>query len=334
MTLLLKIVVGCVIAIALVICLAVLAFVFSIRKFFKNCLTDDGVPLSIHLHEDLAPEWIQSKDASELITGFTSLGFTQGNAYWIDEMSNVRLISLFNEQYAGVVYEVTDLGCFFDIMQMATDGTSLTVSTLPFGDALEQAPEKEKLFVDDLSVSDAFQLIQEKRGLLDSIVPTNENFRMMVEKFYKDDMGYKNRNGGVSRDEFNELASREKKRYSEEQLNQAFLALKSTELDSWRDAGVEEYYETNAVSDEERYEGGCLLFVPSKTDPEAFLHYLSDYDLVQEEHIDKLVDGVRQESNILTLFEKINNARSPDLRAIEVGDISFPVEAKIYQLAA
>lgn len=334
MTLLLKIIVGCVIAIAFVICLAVLAFVFSIRKFFKQYLNDDGVPLSIHLHEDLAPDWINSKDASEMIAAFTNLGFTQGRAYLIEEMDNVRLISMFNEQYVGVVSEVTDMGCFFEIVHLATDGTSLTVSTMPYGDVFEHAPEKEKLFVDNESISDVFQMVQDKRGSLDSIMPTNENFRNMVEKFYKEDVGFKNRNGGVSRDEFNKLAAREKKRYSEEQINVAYLEFKSTELENWSDAGVEEYCEVNAVSDEERYGGGCLLFVPTKTDPEAFLHYLSEYDLVQEDHIEKLANGVRQETNILTLFERINNARSPDLRAIEKGTVSFPVEAKIYQLAA
>jgi len=155
-----------------------------------------------------------------------------------------------------------------------------------------------------------------------------------MEKYYKDEQAYRNRNGGVDFDEFKNIAKKERKKYSDTQIQEAFLIYKKNELENWNWAGLEEYYQSIENSEEDDYDcGGCFI-VPDRTNAEAFVHYLSEYDLVLEEHAEKIGRSVRKESDIPALFERINNSRSPESRAKECGKISFPIEGTVFQLAS
>jgi len=121
MGLLTNIVLGSLIAIgiAVLIVIALIAFYFwHIGRAFANGST--STPLAIHLHEDLAPDWLEHKKAKPKIDQFKSLGFTVGKAYTVEEMPQIRLLALYHEKYVGVVYEVKKMGFFIDIMHMSS----------------------------------------------------------------------------------------------------------------------------------------------------------------------------------------------------------------------
>jgi len=187
-----------------------------------------------------------------------------------------------------------------------------------------------------VSVAEAFELMAEKTKGKSTLTIDESNFREMVETYYKEEQIYRNRNGGTSFEEFTAIAETEKKKYSDKQIRDGFIEYKTNELDTWNYAGIDEYFENKNLTpeeeDEERYSDGCFFIVPAKTDAEAFIHYLNDYDLVKDDHVEKVGRSVRNETDIITLFERLNNSRSPELRAVEKGSISFPVEARVYQL--
>ena len=113
---LLKIVLGCLIAIILAVGFIVFAIWYHIRQALRDACNDNTNPLTIHLNEDLAPEWLDSKDTRKLITEFRDLGFTPGTPYIVPEMSGMSILSLFHDKYLGVVYDLPQTGKFFDLL--------------------------------------------------------------------------------------------------------------------------------------------------------------------------------------------------------------------------
>jgi len=293
MTLLFKIILGCLIAIVIVICLAVVGFILFFRHLSKF---DDNLanPLAIHLHKDLAAKWIEEKQAVALIAEFKKIGFTQGDAYTVEQMDKVKMLSLFNNQYVGVIYVIESMGYFFDIMHQSANGDYLTVTTMPFAEDFEPTPGKEKILLEKTTVANAFTLLQERCDKTDSNKLTNETFRNCVEQYYKDEQAYRNRNGGMSFDEFNNVAKKHKQKISEKDLREAFIELKEEELNLWNDAAAEEYFRDSNIDEDDQYDF-CYFLVPKKTDTEAFLHYLSYFNLVNEDHIETIVEKIRND---------------------------------------
>jgi len=333
MTLLIKIVIGCLIAIAVAAIALVAGFFLFIRRAIRDC-GSDSTPLTIHLHEDLAPEWLDSKEAAKMRTAFSDLGFKMGKPYDVEELEQVRLCSLFHAKYCGVIYQIDGMGLFYDIVHETPDGQMLTVTSTPFAEIFEAPPGLEKIFLKESTPREGFELIQQRCAQREAKTFNNDNFRDTVEGFYKKEQAHRNRNGGISFREFQDIAAMEKRKYTDKQLQQTFVSVKTDELQHWGMAGVEEYFETHNIPEEEQYSGGCYLFVPGKTDPRAFVHYLTDYDMVNEDDAETVAQAVKNETNIVQLFDQINASRSPDRRAVEKGKVSFPVEGTVYQLAA
>jgi len=332
---LLKIILGCLIAIGIAAVLFVCAIFLYIRNALKGCVDDHSTPLAIHLNEDLAPDWLDHKKCAPILSEFKQLGFTQGKAYLIEEMDEVKIVSFFNEKYTGTVYQLENHGFSFEISHVSQNEQIVCVSTTPFSSTFESPPETEKIVMENATVSEAFKTLDDRCKGEETKALNPEQYRELAETYYKKEQAFRIKNGGVSFEEFNSIAKADKKKkYTDEQIREAFIESKTDELDTWNEAALEEFFQSNKMTDEERYGGGCFLIVPRKTDAEAYVHFLNNYDMIHDDHVDKVGQSVRQDDNIIDLFARINSARSPELRAIERGDVTFPVEAKIYQLAS
>jgi len=331
----LKIVAGCILAILLLVAIVL----FLARKWIKNLIAEfhaeSGTPLKIHLHENLQPDWLEKKKAANIIAEFERLGFAQGTAYHIEEMPDIDMLSMFNDKYSVTIFSQEKLGVAFDISHVTPENHWFTVTTNRTAGTLNPLPNVEVVMNQEFSPTEALALIQERCGSLESNPITDETYRETVEKFYKEEQVYRWRNGGISYAEFkNSAASLDSKtvnKYSEDQLHEAFIETKRGELNLWEEAGLEEYYESNDIDEDDEIRYGCLFIVPEKTDAEAFIHYLEGFDLVHEDHVDKVAESVRSETDIQALFTRINNARSPNKRAKLHGTITFPVAADIYE---
>jgi len=152
MALMLKIIIGCLVAIALVAICCVAAFFIFLKHLAKACRDDMSVPFAIHLHEDLSADWVSHKNATPFIEEFQALGFVQGTAYTVEEMPQLKCLSFFHERFVGVLYEIDKQGFYFDIVHMRSESDGLTVTTMPHAGDFQSPPGKEKISMTNVSV--------------------------------------------------------------------------------------------------------------------------------------------------------------------------------------
>lgn len=333
MSILVKIVIGCLIAIGIVAAVLGSAFYVFIRRMINEG-SAQATPLTIHMHEDLAPDWLESKDAQGFIKEFERLGFTIGKPYNIEELEQVQLCSLFHPEYCGVIYNISGMGYFYDVVHETTSGEVFAITSSPFAEVFDAQPGVRKVVLKNSRPSDGFNHIAVKCSVLEAKVFNNENFRDSLESFYKQEQAFQNRNGGISFDQFQEIAKLDPKKHSEQHIKERYIEFKTDELENWSIAAVEEYLKINDIPAEEQYGEGCYFLIPKKTDPRALIHFLAWHDLINEEDAETVANASSEKTNIIELFDQINASRSAELRAREKGDITFPVEGKIYQLAA
>ena len=289
MALLLKIVIGCLIAIAIVAIGCVVAFILFIKHLSKSCKNNNlDTPFAVHLHEDLAADWVDNKKTKPFIDEFLKLGFTSGKAYTIEEMEQVKCFSFHNEKFVAVLYQIEKYGLFFDIVHRRSESEALTVSTMPHAGDFQSPPGQEKIPMPGVGISEAYALISEKSKGLPTLTIEPENFRDFFEACYKEEQAYRNRNGGVTFDEFKTIADKEPKKYTDSQVRKAYIDHKKSELDNWNYTGLTEYFEKNDGSDTDQDLDGYCFIVPNKTDAEAFIKYLNDHDMVLDEHAERL----------------------------------------------
>lgn len=331
MSLFLTIVIGCICALLLVIGVGFLIISYFVGRSIL-CNNADATPLVLHLNESLLDEWITSKKTIELIEQFTALGFRQGKTYTIPEFSDTQLVSLFSEHLIGVIYEHPDAGYFVDMVHAQSNDQFLTVTTAPLGEEMDDIPGVKKFFLTNASVQDIHEKIHAEMDESDSLNINDENFREYFEQCYKYEQSYRYKNGGVSFEEFQKTAAKLKKKLSDKEIRSSYIELKESEIDMLNEAGLQEYFEQNNIDLENQYDHSYFS-VPHKTDAAAFVHYLSSYCMVDYEQVEKVADAVKDETDIVALFAKINNARSPAIRAEKVTSVTFPVDAEIYRLA-
>jgi hypothetical protein len=316
--------------------LIVAAFLF-IRSQVKKLLAQDAqaTPLAVRLNEDLAPDWRSEPNARALIRDVESLGFTPGKAYVIHEMAGIKLLSLFNHPYAAVVYQHPKAGNWIDVVFQGEDGTDLTASSAPSGGEIAHRPDQKKIFMPGASASDVLEAARREAGGSRGVTIDDANFREMFETEYKKDVSWRNSQGGVTLDEFRRVEANMNGKHSEEDIREAFLQAKVSELRQWHQGCLEQFRKDNRKpwELETNDEDHDLFIVPVRTDAAAYIHYLADCGVVVEEQKDRLAKAFPENQDIHTIFQAINNSFHEDLRAKHVGHTEYPVPADIYRYA-
>jgi len=337
----LKIVAGCIIAVIVVgaLLLGGIYFLFRsklrnfIKEAFENC--DNGPILSIHLHENLDRDWLNNDEILPLIQELKTLGFKPGKAYTVEELNGFDLLSLFGENYGAVIHK-NPLGVSVEFNHTTADDVHYTITNSTIGES-EKPENMTMVIMHDADIQTMFNTMEEYSKGVSKDITTDDNFRELVERLTKEEITYKNRNGGISYEEFLSTAEAigEKGNLTEDELRSAFIETKTEELETWNNAGIRAYNEANPISteNEESYQESMQFIVPKKTDPEALVHFLSYFDIVLDKHVDKIGKSVRKELDIYQLFERLNVARSPDRRAILKGEVTYPADARVYELA-
>jgi len=148
-------------------------------------------------------------------------------------------------------------------------------------------------------------------------------------------MLWKNRNGGISLEEFIDTAKATNKKYSDSDINEAFIETKCQELGQWHYAALEEYKNLHKTShddfDEVEYN---LIIVPSQTNTSAYIDYLYEHAYLTEENSEKFKKIHDKDMDITRLFETINESFSPELRATKLGEVDYPIQISIYKIAS
>jgi len=330
----LQIVGGIVVFIILVVLLFYVYFRIKMGKYYGMDAANELCPLHIHLNEDLAPEWVQKKAAKKIADELLELGFVRGKTYSIYEMNDYEMNSFFKPPFTAVMYNHPVAGNWVDIVAETDDGKMITLSNAPMGDSINMRPGNEKHFIPDDSPSGLFEKIQQSLQGRHCIELDAVQFREYFENEYKKDMLWRHRNGGASLEEFVDTAKLAGKKFSEKNIREAFVEFKENELSQWHEAALREYRERENIAEDdyENIEYG-LFIVPAKTDPAAFISYLSQTGFVDYDSQEKLMTAYEDEEDVPALFEKINQALSPELRAKKYAEIDYPIAITIYKIS-
>lgn len=328
MSLFLKIVVACLVAIGIAVVLAAIAGFVFFRKLCSGAFDEDPTPFTIHLHEDLHPDWVGNEEARQLIEQFHAAGFVSDKAYVIEELEKVRLLSFFSERYTAVVYKIEGMGYYYDMVHFGED-KCVTVSTTPFAGDLEMPPGKVLLGYDKLSIAEGLKILEEKTEGLASKELNEKNFRELFEFYYKEEQAFRNGKGGVSFEEFKRIAASQN--FSEDKLREAFLESKTDELVRWNYASTDAYFDNREDDDEEGFDGHYFL-VPERAYPKALIHYLEQNSIITEAQVEQYAEAANDDTNVVDLFDKINQSRSPELRAEKMAVVKFPVPGYLYKV--
>lgn len=330
----LQIIGGVVLALAVFVLLIYIYFRVKLGKFFGADVNQE--PLSIHLNEDVSPEWLDDKKAKYLIEELGALGYKSGVAYSIFEMKDCLLQPFFKGELVAVVYCHKLAGCWVDIVIDEKGKTEYTFSSAPMGGGMEHRPECKKTFLPESGVSDLHALavdIIKNSGTELSYVGESD-FREYFENTYRKDIAWKNRKGGITFEEFLKTEKEVSFSSSSKNIELAFIQTKVNELEQWHETAIEEYRRSNEITEENFYELEYKLFiVPFASNSKAFLEYLEDKGFINESQLGKLVKAYSEETDIQALFNKINNLLSPNLRSTLIGECTFPLELKIFQLS-
>jgi len=246
-------------------------------------------------------------------------------------MPLVKLTAYFKSPLTAVLYQHEVAGVWVDIALDKKGELELTVTNAPMGEAAENRPEKQ---IDYLKGHSVAQLYEHINTYVDNNVSNNpitpDNFREFFEGAYKKDMMYKARNGGISFTEFLRHKEEFGKKIAAKDVREAFVITKVEELEQWHYVAINEYLST--LPDKEQIDNEYELFiVPFRTDAEAFIRYLEDNEFIDDDEEENFSKIFKEETDTFKLFDKLNEGRSPDLRAILINESSYPLKLKIYK---
>lgn len=154
-------------------------------------------------------------------------GLKRIGTYRIDPL-NVIATAFANpeEHICAVVYHHPMVGCFVDVVCKSASGLSFTATNAPAGNALDHREGQEKHYDKTLAIPALFELAKSKKPESPYDDWTAENFKAKFEQAYADDMDWRARRGGVTKEEVRRQAAVDGKPYSEEVIHEATEQLK------------------------------------------------------------------------------------------------------------
>jgi hypothetical protein len=163
-------------------------------------------------------------------------GLKRIGTYRIDPL-NVLATAFMNEPegICAVVYHHSMVGCFVDMVAKNTTGKSFTATNAPTGGALDQREGHEKVFNKTLTIPALFELCKTRRPEGPYEMWNAENFADKFETAYAEEMDWRVRRGGVTRNEVLRQANEDGKPYTDEVIDEATRQLQARYAQSNRE---------------------------------------------------------------------------------------------------
>ena len=294
---------------------------YKIKSYFRSKSYNTYVrnPTSIHLNEDLSPDWLSVDTAKQYLEDFKTYGFYHGKAYIVHEMHGVLLQTLFFGNFAAIVYKHPVIGLWAEVLFQSQEGNFIIASNASIGLDITSHPNNTRIYKSSAGPIELYNLVRQQTQHMYAIKLTDENFRDIYETLYKVDMSWRNNRGGVTIQEFKRYLKNANSslKLTKEDLRRVFLEMKVDELHEWHEECIQEFKQRydaesgnfNDIEDE-------LFIVPNRTISQAFIEYLANYNVVQENVKDKLIEALRKQTNIQHIFDMINNSYSSELRCL------------------
>lgn len=289
--------------------------------------------LYIHLIEDVSPDWLDNKKARMHQSTIQNLGFEASKCYLVNEMPDIEFQAFFQAPITAVLYKHSIAGYWVDMVIETADEEVFAFTNLKFSTDFD-IPKVHKVRDPKASIQDLYELATQQLTSMDKDYKqiNVDNFRTFFEKGYEREIAWKNRKGGISREEFNATADDAAFKSNEKNRELAFIETKQDELELWHEASIERYCRDNNMTDKQRYEAfDNMLAIPFTTHPKALLNYLEFMFFLTETQVEKLSKIHTDEQDTFALFEQINALFSPDLQAKFVTEVTFPLQMKLYR---
>jgi len=290
--------------------------------------------IKVYLKVDPAPDWIKTPQPETIIKDFKSIGFTSGKSYIIAELNDLLVHSLFLGNYAAMVVKHPQTSCWAEVCLLREDGKFILATNSPLGEENNSHPDNKIIYNRDASAIGLYNLLKLETEHCFATPITEVNFKSVIEQYHRREFCRKNNQGGITIQEFkNNIKNiNEKLKITKKDLRKVFLEMKVDELHQWHEACIFEYRNnTNHKATKFDYMQYEFFIVPNKTISQAYIEYLTDYGVIDKKMKEKLVDALRKKTNIQKIFETINDAISSNQRAQCVGEVEYPLAAKIYQ---
>lgn len=328
---LLKVFGGIFIVLAMVFAGIVLFLYFRFRKMLRSYPIDSlQPPFEIELKP--APKgWADEETTGRYRKELAALGFTEGNAYYIEEFQEVLLMSFFAPDHSvmAVLYFHPEVGAWVDFAAEMDDGTEIMVSNTPIGREIDTRPECVNIIDTENSLPEMAAEIRKRIAGKTAVPIAKTDFRTRFESAYRKDMEWRNRRGGISREEVERIA--QKKGIQVADMDYAFDELKRNELLQWHHGCLQTFItETEMpVSEWVKYEDN-LFIISDRVDPKYLVEYLEDFMNHTQARWKRFREMQTDERRTGELFDEINEALHEDERARKIGSVNFPIEADIY----
>lgn len=290
-------------------------------------------PFTINLTTDDKPDWVSNKQAKKLILDFKKLGFKTGKAYVIPEMDDIKLLSMFYRDYMATVYNDVKLGYWAEVGYQSENRSLYLATNSPVGQEVKTHPKTKKIYKAGAGAKELYNVLKQEVENVWALAFTNENFSRSIERYYRRDTTWRNNEGGITIQEFKQKLkdANTKFKITKDDLRRVFLETKVDELFRWHDACLEEYKKASETSDDDfRQIEDKLVVVPNKTISEAYLEYLINLEMIDENAREKLKNAFRKKTNIPMIFEMLNSNLPEKNQAKKLWTLEFPLEADIY----
>lgn len=320
-------------AVFLAIIVIIVAIYVYIRFWFCKTMQDDdhNEPLSIHLIEDVMPEWLDEKEPAAAVSELQSLGFTKDKAYNIQEVPADVLFFYKGDIIAVLCRQQMIKAVWVDFLVDTHDGKEFTISNLPVGSNTNHRPERIKYVDKAASLASLYARIEKIADEHETKSVDPSTFRALFEEAYKADMAWRAKQGGMSFEEFvsetEELSKKKTKNLAAD-----FTCYKVKELDSWHYPALEAYSESLGNDKDELDDSlhSCFI-VPYKAHLPAFLEYLEGQGFIEDDQTEKFEKAFAGEEDNYVVFERINALFSPDIQAKLVTTQDYPLPLRIYR---
>jgi len=316
-------------SIVLVVLFIALGLYFYFRTISRNddgcTLSDDLPPVQIRLVEQNQPEWLEDEEVKGLSEELKSLGFDGGKVYEVVEIAGMRLRAFVKPNFLAILTAHPTRGYWVDVIAQTEDGVGYTLSNSPTGGEIETAENAEKYYLIGLSATELYHKVVDMTSGKRYVPLEQKEFKEFFENSYKEEMYWKNQNGGYTPDDFARILGQCDAQMSPRQRDEAWVEIKTKELHNWGNIAIKELQEVQNIDPTNK-----LFIVPLKGDTIAFIRYLGDVGLINETKAYEKV--YKDEKNLAELFEKIYEGLPYEKRPIKSWDGDYPVTAMMYEL--
>ncbi len=195
-------------AILLLIILALVVFVLTIRAKFRKLFRDlqshaedamvTATPPRIHLRAVDSIDWADEEAIEALTVPLPGLGFEDAGQYEFREMKGVQLHAWVNPEQAAVavVYEHPTAGAWMDFVTQYEDGTRITFTNTGQGGGLDHQPGHTIERRPGLDPQALYREFLEARPRRPAIPVGAGEFVAVFEEAYAAEMDWRNARGG------------------------------------------------------------------------------------------------------------------------------------------